>query len=109
MQSKDWRSSPGAAGCPSVPQIRKISRLKQHELAKAKLKKNQELTALMRQAVDALDEKKTIQISELPHEYYVQMAKVVARGVGICLSCRFESSCLRCNEAVPCILAEERA
>ena len=32
---------------------------KQHELAKSRMKKNEELTALMQKAVECLDEKKT--------------------------------------------------
>ena len=39
-----------------------------------------------------------ILINKLSHEYHVQMAKVVARGGGICSLCKFESGCLRCNE-----------
>ena len=71
----------------------------QHQLAKSRVKKNEELTSLMRQAVECLGEKKAIQIDELPHEYHVQRAKIAARGVGICSSCRFQSGCLRCDEA----------
>ncbi|CAK9008654.1 Uncharacterized protein SCF082_LOCUS9965, partial [Durusdinium trenchii] len=49
---------------------------KQHELAKSRMKKNEELTALMSEAVACLDEKKTIQIDQLPHEYHVARARI---------------------------------
>ena len=47
---------------------------KQHQLAKSRMKKNEDLISLMQEAVACLMRRKPIQIDELPHDYHVARA-----------------------------------
>lgn len=72
--------------------------VKEANIAKSRLEKNEVLTSLQQDAHEFINESRCIKISELPADYEKDRQRILLYEVGVCSKCRNQSGCLNCDE-----------